>query len=164
MQIAVAAASAAVWRGRAMLALAALGVALSLYLVWIRYTGAPPVCVGASGCGEVQTSRFAVVAGIPIVLLGLGLYLGLLALSVWRVLAGSATPALVALGLFGLALAGVLYSAYLTYLELFVLGAICSWCVTSAVLLVGLCGLSAWDLRASEQDYEVLPGEPPAGD
>lgn len=135
-------------RGRALLALAALGVAVCSYLVWVRYSGSPLYCAGSGGCADVQASRYAVVAGVPIVLLGLALYTTLLGLALWRVRAGVETPVPVSLALLGLALAGTLYSTYLTYLELFVIGAICLWCIASATLLTAILGLSAWDLGA----------------
>ncbi len=137
---------AAVWRGRAMVVLAGLGVLVSGYLTWVHYGGTLALCTGAGGCEQVQASRFAVIAGIPIALLGLGLYLALFALSLWRVLARGGAPPPVPLALFGLALAGTLYSGYLTYLELFVIRAICPWCVSSAILLATLCVLGAWDV------------------
>ncbi|MBI4232880.1 MAG: hypothetical protein HY686_00375 [Chloroflexi bacterium] len=43
-----------------------------------------------------------------------------------------------------LALAGLGYAAYLTWLELFVIGAICWWCVASALVLACLAGLTTW--------------------
>ncbi len=146
-----AAGRAAVWRGRGLVVLAGLGVLVSGYLTWVHYSGKAALCTGAGGCEQVLTSRFAVVAGIPVALLGLGLYLTLLGLSLWRALARAGAPPLVPLALFGLALAGALYSGYLTYLELFVIRAICPWCVSSAVLLATLCALSGWDAAAPRE-------------
>jgi uncharacterized membrane protein len=131
-----------------MVGLALLGTGVAGYLSWVHLGGAPALCSGVGGCEQVQASRFAVVAGVPVALLGLALYLGLTALALWRARSGAATPAPVALALFGLALAGSLYSAYLTYLELAIIGAICPWCVASAVLVTALCGLAGWDLLA----------------
>ena len=138
------------WRRWAPAGLAALGVAVSAYLTGVHYGGTPLLCTGAGGCEQVQASRFATVAGVPVALLGLGLYLALLGIAIWRGRGGDATPAPVLLVLFGLALAGTLYSAYLTYLELFVIGAICPWCVTSAMLVTTICALAAWDLFACD--------------
>ena len=139
-----------IWRVRAMVALAALGVGISGYLTWVHYSGALALCAGAGGCEQVQASRYAMVAGLPVALLGLLLYLGILGLSIARALPPSSTSGLVSLALFGLALAGTLFSAYLTYLELFVIQAICPWCVTSAIVVTALFALSAWDLLGSE--------------
>ena len=134
------------WPGWAIVGLAALGTLISGYLVWVHYSGALALCAGAGGCETVQASRFASVAGVPVALLGLALYLALLGLGAWRAGAGPTTPGAVPLALFGLALAGTLYSAYLTYLELHVIGAICPWCVSSAVLVTAICALAAGDL------------------
>ena len=134
------------WRPRAMLALAALGTAIAGYLTWVNYSGQLALCTGAGGCETVQASRYSVVAGVPVALLGLLAYLGLLLVTGWRVYAGPATPNGVMLALFGLALASVLYSAYLTYLELFVIHAICPWCASSAAIMAVIFILACWEL------------------
>ncbi|MBX5491238.1 MAG: vitamin K epoxide reductase family protein [Chloroflexi bacterium] len=138
------------WRATALVVLAALGAAIAGYLTLAHYTGATALCTGVGGCEQVQGSRFAVVAGIPVALWGLVLYLGLLGLAAWRAVAGTGTPSFVGLALFALALAGVLYSAYLTYLELFVIGAVCPWCVASAVVITALWALATADLLMGE--------------
>jgi uncharacterized membrane protein len=132
----------------ALVALAAVGAAIAGYLTLAHYTGAATLCTGVGGCELVQASRFAVVAGVPVALWGLALYLALGALAAWRAVAGPRTPLPARLALFALALAGVLYSAYLTYLELFVIGAICPWCVASAAVLLALGALATADLLA----------------
>lgn len=134
-----------------MVGLAALGALVAGYLTWVHYSGALALCSGAGGCEQVQASRYALVAGVPVALLGLLLYLALLGLGLGRILAGGHAPEWVLLTMFGLALAGTLYSAYLTYLELFVIHAICPWCVTSAVLITALCTLAGWELLAVER-------------
>jgi uncharacterized membrane protein len=91
------------------------------------------------------------VGGVSVALLGLLLYLGVFGAALWRLRDGASTPGAISLALLGLALSGALYSTYLTYLELFVIRAICPWCVSSALLLVALCGLGAWDLAALER-------------
>lgn len=106
------------------------GVLISTYLTWTHLRGTVPVCVGGgSGCETVQTSRYSEVFGVPVALLGVFAYAGLLL---------SAAVKGEKAALFGLfvALVGTLYSAYLTYLELFVIRAICQWCVVSAVLVM----------------------------
>jgi uncharacterized membrane protein len=109
---------------------AAAGVLLSVYLTWTHLRGVVPVCVGGGGgCETVQTSRYSEIAGVPVAALGLVAYA---VLFISAVLGGERA---VLLGLF-VALVGVLFSAYLTYLELFVIGAVCQWCVASAVLMV----------------------------
>lgn len=115
---------------RTLLALtAATGVLISAYLTWTHLRGVVPVCVGGGGgCDVVQTSRYSEILGVPVAALGLAAYAGLL------LSAAIKTETAALLGLF-VALVGTLFSAYLTYLELFVIGAICQWCVASAVLV-----------------------------
>jgi uncharacterized membrane protein len=93
-----------------------------------------------SGCETVQTSRYAEILGFPVAALGLLAYAGLLLSAA----IGGERSAL--FGLF-VALISVLFSAYLTYLELFVIGAICQWCVASVVLVVAALILTALRLR-----------------
>lgn len=95
---------------------------------------------GNRGCEKVQTSAYSVVMGVPVALLGLLMYLALDVLLVWLFL--TKDNVLPAVAIFGISLAGTLYSAYLTYLELYVIHAICPWCVTSAVIITLLFLLS----------------------
>jgi uncharacterized membrane protein len=118
-------------------ALVLLGLGISGYLTWVHYAGLDPVCVGGGGgCERVQSSTYADVAGIPVALLGLIGY-ALIALSLLfddgrGRLAGAA-----------LALVGFGFSAYLTYLELAVIDAVCQWCVASAVTMTALAAVMA---------------------
>jgi uncharacterized membrane protein len=107
----------------------------------------------------VNTSRWATLLGLPVAAWGLAAYVALFALS----LAGTSdryagSPAISWL-LVGIAGWSVLYSAWLTYLELFVIHAICIWCVTSAVLLVGILVASVVDLKGAKgaEGAERLP-------
>jgi uncharacterized membrane protein len=103
-----------------------------------------PVCLaGGGGCETVQSSRYAEILGVPVAALGLGEYAGLLLSALLRGEGGAL------LGLF-VTLASVLFSAYLTYLELFVIYAICQWCVASAALMTAafiLCVIRIGRLR-----------------
>jgi uncharacterized membrane protein len=120
----------------ATLALAALGVAVAGYLTYVHYADIEPICAGGGGgCERVQASRWAELGGVPVALLGLVGYVLIL-------LAGAGRGEAPRLATAGLALAGAGFSAYLTYLELFEIDAICQWCVVSAVLMVALAVLS----------------------
>jgi uncharacterized membrane protein len=110
-------------------ALALAGLAISAYLTAVRYADEDPSCVIGSGCTTVQNSEYAELAGIPVAVLGLLAYGGLLLAAL---LPG---PLGRALGLFT-ALVGVGFSAWLTYAELFLIEAVCLWCVISAILMV----------------------------
>jgi uncharacterized membrane protein len=130
----------------AALVVAALGVAIAGYLTYIHYAGLQPFCAGGGhGCERVQSSTYAKVGGIPVAALGLG---GYVAIAI-ALLAPGERARLVATAL---TLTGFGFGAYLTYLELFVIDAICQWCVASAVLLTGLAVLSVWRLLVAEPD------------
>lgn len=120
----------------ASLVLALAGAAVAAYLTWVHYDMNALSC-GIGDCHAVQSSPYATVGPVPIALLGLGMFLavGALAVARWR------RPALrwpATLAAFLLVFSGVLYFAYLTWLELAVIGAICQWCVLSALITVGL--------------------------
>ncbi len=115
--------------------LAAFGVVVAGYLGLTKLGGDSPLfCTAGSGCDIVQASRYAVFFGLPTALWGAGLY---------AAIGGIALIGMDArrwLGAFLLSVAGVSFSAYLTYLELFEIGAVCSYCVLSAVIAVALFG------------------------
>ena len=127
--------------------LAAAGLLISAYLTWVHFARVAPVCVGGSGgCETVRSSRYATVLGVPVSVLGLVGYTGLLLSAVVRGEVG------VYLG-FLIALVGTLFSVYLTYLEVFVIHAVCQWCVASAAIMVAalICAaLAAWRLTRNE--------------
>ncbi|MFN8470761.1 MAG: vitamin K epoxide reductase family protein [Anaerolineae bacterium] len=130
--------------------LAGLGALDALYLTWVKLAHTQAICAGLGDCERVQTSPYSQLFGIPVAILGLGAYLVILAVVLW----GNRLPETIAvynpLIVFGVALVGVLFSAYLTYLELFVIEAICPYCVVSAVLITLIWLLSIWNLvRAS---------------
>jgi uncharacterized membrane protein len=131
----------------ASLVLAVVGIAVAAYLTVVHYREDLLVCGVTSGCHTVQSSRYAVVAGTPVALLGLGMYLALCGLTAARL----ARPELherLTLAAFALALVGVVYAGYLTYVELFVIDALCQWCVVSAIVTLAICvieGMGVWD-------------------
>jgi uncharacterized membrane protein len=111
----------------ALLALAGIGVAT--YIAIAESGGGAPKCLaGGTGCETVAESRYSHLAGINVAVIGIAGYALLLAAAV---LPGDAGR----FGGFLTALVGFGFSAYLTYLELFVIDAICEWCVVSAVLM-----------------------------
>lgn len=126
----------------AILVVATLGALVSAYLVWVHYSGSLALCIGVGGCEAVQTSRFAMVGPIPVALIGLAGFVALLVAAI--AYARGVANSLVAL--FGLSLAASAYVGYLTYLELFVLGAICPWCVSVALCAVLIFGLTVREL------------------
>jgi uncharacterized membrane protein len=120
----------------ALLSLAGLFVSAYLYLYKIGKIGT--LACGTGGCETVQLSSWSRFAGLEVSLIGLLGYAGLLAISL-----AALQPALTerrqpATALAILAGLGVVFSAYLTYLELFIIHAICRWCVGSAAIIIGI--------------------------
>ena len=114
---------------------ALLGLGIATYLTVVHYTGGDPVCAVAHGCATVQQSDYAALAGVPVAVLGLLGYLGVLAALVRDGEAGRTAAAF-------LSLAGLGFSAWLTYVEIGVLHAVCIWCVGSAVCMALLSALT----------------------
>jgi uncharacterized membrane protein len=114
----------------ALLSLAGLFVSLYLYLYKLGYIGT--LACGTGGCETVQFSSYSRFFGIEVPLLGLLGYTAQLGLSVGALQQPDSArwPGLLRL----LAGTGVVFSIYLTYLELFVIHAICRWCIGSAVI------------------------------
>ena len=131
---------------RAALVFSVIGLLVAIYLVFIKFFPTSTFCVGAGGCEVVNTSVYSEINGIPIAVLGALAYafvLVLLLLESRIDLVGQWGP----LAVFGVALAGTIYSAYLTYIELAVLHAVCPYCVASAVAMVLLFAAAAVRLR-----------------
>lgn len=134
------------------LALALVGTAVTAYLVFVALDArAEPFCTGVGDCQAVQSSEYAEVAGVPVAVLGLGMYVGLLALAALRRFGPRKSDARVIAWTFALALSGTLYSVYLTYLEFFVIEAICMWCLLSALIVTAICLLTLPDLQAARR-------------
>jgi uncharacterized membrane protein len=114
---------------------ALIGVIDAAYLTWIKLTNNEALCAGGIGdCYTVNTSRYSEVFGIPIALLGLLAFLALTGIMLLEErIALFRQHGLMML--FGISLIGVLYSAYLTYLEAFVIRAWCPYCVLLSLAL-----------------------------
>jgi uncharacterized membrane protein len=138
------------WTYWLMVLLTVAGLSVSAYLMWGYTTpGVSLACGDSSGCETVKNSVYASLMGIPLPLLGLGAYSAILFILILHgrfVAYGSGWSAYTSLALFGVSLTGVLYSAYLTYLELFVIEAICRWCVASAIIIAAIFVLSTLTL------------------
>lgn len=131
--------------------MAALGLIDSLYLAWIKLANATAACSGIGDCEVVNSSRYSELLGIPIAAFGAFAYAAMLALLAFEPRAG-ANREYFRLGVFGLAFVGTLYSAYLTYVEVEVLRAICPFCVASAVFITALLVISV--IRLGADDFE----------
>lgn len=133
-------------RVAAMAALALAGLGVATYLTAVHYSGGEPVCAVGHGCQTVQESEYADIAGVPVALIGLIGYVAIL-LSLVVLRGETGRLARVAMTVVGFA-----FSAYLTYLELFVIDAICQWCVASAVIMTALLVLAVVDFLHPPDD------------
>jgi uncharacterized membrane protein len=116
----------------AIAALSLVGVGITTYLLYTRYSGNRIACP-TGGCETVQDSSYSELTGVPVAAIGLAGYVALFATACVR--AEWARAAAVAISLAALA-----FSAYLLIVQLAVIDAVCAWCVASdcVVLLVAL--------------------------
>ena len=130
----------------ALLALVGLFVALYLWLHALGFGG--PIKCGTGGCDTVQASPYAVFLGIPVAFYGVVGYLSILVVAIVALRPAALLEPRWNLLLVGLATVGVAFTGYLTYLELFVIHAICRWCVGSAVIITVIWIVSLLSLRS----------------
>ena len=116
------------------LALAILGALDALYLLTMKYTQSEAMCVGNHGCTTVNNSIYSVIYGIPISVFGVGAYLVIAAILMLAPKIKLARES-GSMGIFGISMIGVLFSAYLTYLEADVIHAFCPFCLASATII-----------------------------
>ncbi len=134
----------------ALLSLTGLFIAAYLYLYKIGKIG--DLACGSGGCETVQWSPWSRFAGVDVSLLGVMGYAALLGLSLAALqprLVGRHWPAALLALLAGI---GVLFTIYLTYLEIFVIHAICRWCVASGFIILAIFILALLDLRRPFRD------------
>jgi uncharacterized membrane protein len=110
-----------------------LGLCIASYLAVVEVGGGTPVCGPLHGCETVASSEYSRINGIPVAVFGviLSLFLMTAALAWWR----TGYTWLLAAHYIG-SLVGVIFETYFTYLELFVIDAICIWCATYFVTLI----------------------------
>lgn len=137
-------------RGFAIPLVAIAGAVVASYLTFIEATGATAVCGPVGDCNTVNQSEWAMLFGVlPIGALGLVGYVAIsLAWSVSRYASGLVS-ARAKLSLLAMTAGGTLFSIYLTFLEPFVIGATCVWCLTSSILITALLWLSAGSGRVA---------------
>jgi len=135
--------------GVALLSLAGLFISAYLYLFKIGKIGT--IACGAGGCETVQLSPQSRFLGMEVALIGIVGYGILLVLALLALQPGFTGPSWPSRLLVWLSGAAVLFTGYLTYLELFVIRAICRYCVASAVIIAVILLLAATDLRRSRR-------------
>jgi uncharacterized membrane protein len=127
--------------------LSLIGLFISAYLYLYKIGKIGTLACGTGGCETVQLSPWSRFAGVDVSLIGVLGYAGLLALSLVALQPGLSSQRLPSQLLAGLAGIGVAFTIYLTYLELFVIHAICRWCLGSAIIIVAILTATLLDLR-----------------
>ncbi len=134
------------------LIVAGVGWIDAVYLIVLKYTNNKAMCIqGVGDCWTVNTSRYSMIAGIPVSVLGALAYSTILVLYLLEKRAAFWKTQGVLIN-FGLSLVGVLFSAYLTYLEIAVIHAICPFCVLSAICMLVLLGMNVARLAHLQTD------------
>jgi uncharacterized membrane protein len=134
-------------RRQAIVVLALAGLFVSLYL-WLHKLGVIGVLqCGTGGCDTVQASPYADFLGVPVALYGVVGYAVLFVVSLVAVQRANAPQRRLDTALAVAASVGFLFTMYLTALELFVIHAICRWCIGSAVIITAIMVLSLAPVR-----------------
>ena len=136
--------------------LVCLGLVTAGYLAVSSLVNASVICGGIGDCGAVQASVYSRLYGVPVSALGFGAYVVLAGALVGVVTLRDEGRYLALLGLAAVAIAGMLFSLYLTYIELFVIRAICPWCLASAFAITVTAFLSVDEL------WRIALGQEPA--
>ena len=119
----------------AAIVVAVIGLGIATYLTIVHYTGGVSVCAIAHGCETVQKSDYSKLAGVPVALLGMLGYVGILAALIRDDERSREVAAFISILGFG-------FSAWLTYTEVALINAICVWCVASAICMTILAALN----------------------
>jgi uncharacterized membrane protein len=127
--------------------LAAAGAAIAGYLLYHRLAGGTIACT-TGGCEEVQDSKYADLAGVPVALLGLLAYVALFGTALSGHELARAAGAAIALG-------GLAFSLYLVYVQVAIIEAICQWCIASDVVMAALAVVTT--LRLASHRVEEQP-------
>jgi len=126
-------------------ALALAGIFISLYLTLYKIGVIGELSCTIGSCETVNTSKWSRFLGLPVAAWGLLFYLDVFAIALIGTLPRFENERVISLVLMAEAAVGVLFSAWLTYLELAVIHAICIWCVTSAIIVAAILVVSIAD-------------------
>lgn len=129
-------------------AISLAGVFLALYLTLYKLGIIGHLACGLGSCERVNTSRWATFLGLPVAAWGVGFYAATFLVALAGTSPRWADRREPAIALTIMTIVGVLFTTWLSYLEVYVIGAICRFCVGSAIIVVLLFGLSLADLHA----------------
>lgn len=137
------------------LVLATVGAAISGYLTYVHFNIDALVCAGG-GCEIVQQSQYSEIMGIPVALMGLLMFLTVVALIVVRDRLAEYAY-LANAGIMVLLVSSLIYFGYLTYLEANVIHAWCQWCVATSIVALILFIVEAFRMRDDFRDTDDVP-------
>ena len=124
------------WIETALPVLCLIGLGVAGYLAYVETQAVQAVCGPVGDCNAVQSSPYARLFGIfPVGVLGIAGYLAILAAWFYPRLRRDRVAPYMPVIIFGMTIFGVLFSLYLTFLEPFVIQAVCTWCIISAVIM-----------------------------
>ncbi|MEO7217000.1 MAG: vitamin K epoxide reductase family protein [Gemmatimonadaceae bacterium] len=126
--------------------LALIGVFVALYLTMYKVGVIGHLACGLGGCERVNTSKWSIFFGAPVAAWGLAFYIATFLVAFAGTSARFAARREVSYLLAAMSLVGVVFSAWLTYLELYVIGAVCKYCVSSAIIVTLIFLVSIWDV------------------
>jgi len=135
--------------------LALAGIFISLYLTLYKIGVIGELSCSIGSCETVNTSKWSRFLGLPVAAWGLLFYLDVFAIGLIGTFPRFENERFISVVLVAETVVGVLFSAWLTYLELAVIHAICIWCVTSAVIVTLILVVSVADLH----DFGVTDSE-----
>ncbi|MBN2548518.1 MAG: hypothetical protein JXB15_05155 [Anaerolineales bacterium] len=140
----------------ATIVLVLVGLAVAGYLAYVETQSVMAICGPVGDCNTVQRSPYARLFGVlPVGVLGVIGYLAILAAWIIKRARQDQWRNLAAIAIFGMSFAGTLFSIYLTYLEPFVIKAVCMWCVSSAVLMATIMLLNLYPSMQAMNNLEV---------
>jgi uncharacterized membrane protein len=142
--------------------LSLVGILIALYLTLYKIGIVGNLSCSVGSCETVNISRWSMLFGLPVAAWGLAAYVALFVIAFVGTTQRYAGSVMISWLLVAIAGWSVLFSGWLTYVELFVINAICIWCVTSAVLLVAILVVSVVDLKGARgakgaKGAELLP-------
>jgi uncharacterized membrane protein len=146
------------WPGWVIPVLTVIGMCIAIYLTFVETTKTSAFCGPIGDCNSVQQSPYATLFGfLPVGVLGLLGYSMILVLWIIQIFATRNIRRFAWLAIWVLAIFGVLFSIYLTFLEPFVIGATCIWCISSAIMMTLLLWASTplARLAASSAEYSA---------
>jgi uncharacterized membrane protein len=147
------------WPTWAIPVLAILGMGVAFYLSFVEITKTEAICGPVGNCNSVQESQYAYLFGvIPVGALGLVGYTAILAAWLFRRYGPKSWSKFLTLAIWISSWFGILFTIYLTFLEPFVIGATCAWCITSAILMtlvfLAATGPAIESLKYQEEDSD----------